>query len=77
MFTFLDFPVLFIKYRSPQRLILTQQCYALSTKSHYEVLNLKRDCSTKDIREAFAKLSKMVKNLYDLLFIELTPIFFQ
>ncbi|XP_022827023.1 dnaJ-like protein 60 [Spodoptera litura] len=34
------------------------RCYSLSRKNHYEVLNLRRNCSDKEIKEAFIQMSK-------------------
>nr|XP_021201445.2 dnaJ-like protein 60 isoform X2 [Helicoverpa armigera] len=34
------------------------RCYSLNRKNHYEVLNLRRNCSDKDIKEAFIQMSK-------------------
>lgn len=34
------------------------RCYSLSRKNHYEVLNLRKNCSDKEIKEAFIQMSK-------------------
>ncbi|KAJ8720325.1 hypothetical protein PYW07_012368 [Mythimna separata] len=34
------------------------RCYSLARKNHYEVLNLRRNCSDKEIKEAFIQMSK-------------------
>ncbi|XP_049875458.1 dnaJ-like protein 60 isoform X3 [Pectinophora gossypiella] len=34
------------------------RCYSLCRKSHYEILRLRKNCSDKEIKEAFIKLSK-------------------
>ncbi|KAI5643306.1 dnaJ domain-containing protein [Phthorimaea operculella] len=34
------------------------RCYSLSRKSHYDVLGLRKNCTEKDIKDAFIKLSK-------------------
>lgn len=39
---------------------LNRQCHSSSNQNYYDVLNLKRDCSDKDIRKSFVKLSKQL-----------------
>ncbi|XP_026313770.1 dnaJ-like protein 60 isoform X2 [Hyposmocoma kahamanoa] len=34
------------------------KCYSLSRKTHYEVLNLRRNCTDKEIKEAYIQMSK-------------------
>ncbi|CAH0686291.1 unnamed protein product [Spodoptera exigua] len=34
------------------------RCYSLRRKNHYEILNLQRNCSDKEIKEAFIQMSK-------------------